>query len=213
LEVYFDESGQFGAPNPGEDGLAVVVGVIIPENHTEALRRDFLSFAATLPKNCFRSGEPKGHLLSAEHHRMLATILNAHRGVMFVPVTVNKSSLVRSEVESWPAELRQILEKQGGKCLYDKMRSELQELAKRCGNLNIDQLNRLFTYTVTVREAISGIALFYHWGPGGAVGSRTMSCRGKNIRSNCANRIANMRVRAPLLTRSSGSGKGMVGKP
>jgi hypothetical protein len=50
LEVYFDESRQFGAPNPGEDGLAVVVGVIIPENRTEALRRDFLSFAATLPK-------------------------------------------------------------------------------------------------------------------------------------------------------------------
>jgi hypothetical protein len=162
LEVYFYGSGQFGAPNPGEDGLAVVLGVIIPENHKEALHRDFLSFVENLPKDCFRNGEPKGHLLSAEHYWMLATILNAHPGIMFVPVTVNNSSLLRSEIESWPAELRQILDRKGGECLYDKMRSEVQELAKRCGNLSIDQLNRLFTYTVAVREAIKGIALFYH---------------------------------------------------
>jgi hypothetical protein len=38
MEAFFDESGRFGAPNPGDDGLAVVVGLIVPQNHTEALR-------------------------------------------------------------------------------------------------------------------------------------------------------------------------------
>ncbi len=162
MEVFFDESGQLGAPSAGADGLAVVVGVIIPENYSEELRRDFSSFVTALPGSCLINGEPKGHLLSADHHQMLAMILNAHPGVMFVPVTINNSSLERSAIETWPSELRQILAMQGAKCLYDTMRSGVEELAKRCGNLSADQLNRLFVYTIAVREAINGIALFYH---------------------------------------------------
>lgn len=162
MEVFFDETGGFGAPNERGDGLAVVVGAIVPENHADALRRDFLSFVAGLPSNCLIDGEPKGYLLSADRHQMLATILNAHPGVMFVPVTVNNSLLEKSAIESWPAELRQVLELEGVKCLYDTARSEVEELAKRCGNLSTDQLNRLFAYTVAVREAINAIALFYH---------------------------------------------------
>jgi riboflavin biosynthesis pyrimidine reductase len=42
------------------------------------------------------------------------------------------------------------------------MRREVQVLAKRCGNLNGEQLGRLLAYKVAVEKALDAICLFYH---------------------------------------------------
>lgn len=162
MKVFLDESGNFRPSLREQTGLACVVGVIIPENESDSMEGDFLRFLIGLPKVTFANGEPKGIRLSREHVKQLASMLNCHRGIMLAPVTVNTDLIKPSFFETFPQELRSVLEQEGAKCLLDKPRSEIAELAKRCANLSPEQLVRLITYTVAILRSIEGVSLFYH---------------------------------------------------
>lgn len=162
MDVYFDESGNFRASPSTESGLSAVMGVIIPENESAALEQDFRAMIGKLPKDIFVNGEPKGRLLSPEHCQLLATIINAHPGVKLVPVTVNTASIEQSFFEQVPKRLKELLVGESEKFQYESLRTEVSELARRCGNLSPGQLVRLLAYAVGVHQAIDGISTFYH---------------------------------------------------
>jgi hypothetical protein len=138
------------------------MGVLIPEIESDALRAEFERFKATLPKTVFVKGEPKGYRFSPEHVKQFASMLNRHPGITLAPVTVNTNFIQPSFFQTFPRKLRAILEEEGAKCLYNTLRSEVAELARRCGNLSAEQLVRLLAYTVAVRRSIEGISIFYH---------------------------------------------------
>jgi hypothetical protein len=109
------------------------------------------------------NGEPKGSHLSLDRHKSLAAMLNVHRGVMTVPVTVNRE-MGSPPFDLWPLKLKAILEKQAGKCIQESMQRHVETLAKQCGNLRAVQIARLFVYKIAVERALHGICLFYHCG-------------------------------------------------
>ncbi len=161
MKLFFDETGAFRPGRTGEIELAAVMGVVVPEIHTETLRAGFSTFVETLPREYFQKSEPKGRLLSVDQLRTFATMLNAHRGTMLIPVTFNRE-IRGSSFDSWPAALRKLLEDEAKKCVHTTMRDELEELARRCANLSPEQLARLLTYKIAVEKAVNAVALFYH---------------------------------------------------
>jgi len=161
MEVFLDETGVFRPCAAGEIELATVMGLIIPEIDAQSLRRDYTAFVNGLPREYFQTNEPKGRLFPLEHQRKLISILNAHPGIMLVPVTFNRA-ISSPFFESWPNALRELLHQEAGKCIHLAVRREVQELAKRCGNLNGEQLARLLAYKVAVQKALDAICLFYH---------------------------------------------------
>jgi hypothetical protein len=162
MEIYFDESGTFRPLRSNADQVAVVMGLLIPELGSDSLREDFEAFLRRLPPRAFVGKEVKGHRLSAEQFKLLATILNVYPGIKIAPVTVNVGFMRSASLEAWPQKLRALLEQEGAKCLYDKMRSEVSELARRSGNLSPDQLIRIFAYAIAVKRALEAIPIFFH---------------------------------------------------
>jgi hypothetical protein len=162
MEIYFDESGTFRPLRSNANQVAVVMGVLIPELESDSLRKDFEAFLRQLPPRAFVNKEIKGHRLSAEQFKLLAIMLNVHPGIRIAPVTVNVGFMRGASFEAWPQKLRALLEEEGAKCLYDKMRSEVGELARRSGNLSPDQLIKIFAYAIAVKRSIEAIPLFYH---------------------------------------------------
>jgi hypothetical protein len=162
MEVFLDESGSFRPSLPEDTGLASVMAVIVPENQSHSMEGDFRRFLIDLPSDAFANGEAKGSRLSPGHVKQLASMLNRHRGIMLAPVTVNTALIKPSFFEVFPQRLRMVLEQEGQKCLHNKSRSEIAELAKRCANLSPEQLVRLITYTKAILRSIEGVSLFYH---------------------------------------------------
>jgi hypothetical protein len=161
ITVFLDETGIFRPCLAGEDELSAVIGLIIPEIDSQALKQDFSAFVAKLPRGVFVNGEPKGNRFSMEQHKEVALLLNARPGIMSVPVTFNRA-MSTSSFDSWPASLKELLTKEASMCVHETMRQQVQELARRCGNLSSDQISRLLTYKIAVEKALAGICLFYH---------------------------------------------------
>jgi hypothetical protein len=161
IKVFFDETGEFRPCAAGQCDLAAVFGLIVPEVDSGPLQRAFSSFLAKLPRSAFVNGEPKGNRLPLDRHKFLAEMLNAHRGIMTVPVTFNRQ-IESATFDAWPKALKQILEKQAQGCIHESMRRSVETLAKRCGNLSSEQLSRLLTYKIAMERALDGICLFYH---------------------------------------------------
>jgi len=162
MEVFFDETGSFRPSNvTGQTDLAAVMGVIIPELHAETLKADFTAFVNRLPRECFERDEAKGRLLSADQQCAFALMLNKHPGVMLGPVTFNRN-IRSSSFSDWPTALKARLLSEASKCIHSTMQLQVEEVAKRCGNLSPEQLVRLLTYKVAVEKALGAIALFYH---------------------------------------------------
>ena len=78
----------------------------------------------------------------------------------------SQSTLPRSTdpsfFEKFPPKLKELLIGESEKCLYETLQTEVNELARRCGNLSPDQLVRLLAYTVGVLRAINAVSTFYH---------------------------------------------------
>lgn len=162
MEIFFDEAGDFAPPARDSEKISVVMGLIIPESESQALNNDFDAFVRELSPKEFATDEPKGHLLTPLHRELLARILNVHSAAMLVPVTVDLGLIPEIFLRSFPDQLRSVLEREGDKCLYDTMRVQVGELARRCSNLSPDQLVRLMALTIGVQRAVNGIALSYH---------------------------------------------------
>jgi len=88
-------------------------------------------------------------------------MINSRPGIMLAPVTFNRE-IDSASFDSWPASLKSLLEKQALDCVHDTMKSQVEELARRCGNLSPEQLSRLYAYKIAVETALAGICLFYH---------------------------------------------------
>jgi hypothetical protein len=161
FRVFIDETGEFRPCAVGSCELAAVFAVILPELDSDPLQKDFSSFLAKLPQSAFVNGEPKGRCLSLDQHMTLAKMLNAHRGIMTAPVTFNRQ-IDSPAFDSWPQELRELLEEDARECIHLEMRQHVEKLAKRCGNLNSQQISRLMAYKIAVERALHGICLFYH---------------------------------------------------
>src|SRR5277367_5346095 len=89
MEIYFDECGDFRPAPSGTGAFAFVMGLVVPEASSSALKTDFDWFVGQLTRREFRRAEPKGSLLTLEHRQLLLQILMAHPAVMLVPVTLN----------------------------------------------------------------------------------------------------------------------------
>jgi hypothetical protein len=161
FRVFIDETGEFRPCDSGSCELAAVLGVILPELDSDLLQKEFSSFLAKLPRSAFVNGEPKGRCLSVDQHMTLAKMLNAHRGIMTAPVTFNRQ-IESPTFDSWPQKLKEILEKDAAKCVHEEMQRHVENLARRCGNLNSQQISRLMAYKIAVERALHGICLFYH---------------------------------------------------
>ena len=162
MEIYFDEAGDFAPILKGTEKICALMGVIVPESEEQSIKADFELFVKKLSQREFVKGEPKGYLLSISHCRLLAEIMNAHSAVMLVPVTVFLGFTDPKFLETFPQQLRAVLEREGDKCLYELMRSQVKELSRRAGNLSVNQLIRLVSYTSGVMKGIIAISLFYH---------------------------------------------------
>jgi hypothetical protein len=163
FRVFLDETGEFRPCPAGSCELSAVFGVIIPEVDSHPLEKNFSTFLAKLPRRVFIAGEPKGRLLSMDQHEALAKLLNAHRGIMTVPVTFNRQ-IESPQFDSWPQKLRELLESEAELCIHETMRQHVENLARQCGNLNSSQISRLMAYKIAVERALHGICLFYHCG-------------------------------------------------
>jgi hypothetical protein len=161
MEIFVDETGAFRPAPGGQLALSAVMAVIIPEVDAPVIRHKFNGFIQTLPRICFENGEPKGRLLPSKQQRDFAEILNRCRGLMIVPTTFNRS-IDKEFFSSFPLRLRRVLEAEAQKCIHAQMKSEVGELARRCGNLNSEQLARLYTYKVAVEKTVNAVSLFYH---------------------------------------------------
>ena len=109
IRAFFDETGEFRPCPAGKHELSSVFGLIVPELESESLQRDFSRYVSALPRSAFVNGEPKGSRLPFDRQKSLALMLNAHPGVMTVPVTFNREMDTQT-FSTWPEALRAILE-------------------------------------------------------------------------------------------------------
>lgn len=161
MKVFFDECGSFDPWHRGRDEICAVMGVIIPESESRALKRDFEAFVRSLPRTAFTKGEPKRAPNKPEHCLLLAQIITAHSPVMLVPVTLLISSSDAMFLEQLPGQMRQMCQREAHKYLKGKTLSQLMEWAARSGNLSPVQWFRLAGYAEAVFRARTAIAKFY----------------------------------------------------
>src|SRR5271157_6176813 len=105
IRVFLDETGEFRPCAAGRHELSSVFGLIVPELESDSLHRDFSKFVSTLPRSAFVNGEPKGSRMTFDRQKSLALMLNAHPGVMTVPVTFNRA-MDTQIFSAWPKALR-----------------------------------------------------------------------------------------------------------
>jgi Protein of unknown function (DUF3800) len=162
VQLYFDESGDFNPRRRDEQRFSFVVGVIVPETAADALKADFDWFVGQLSPCEFAAREPKGHLLTLDHRRLLLEVLKAHRSVMLVPISVNLGRDDPAFFETAPATIRALIESNLETESSFMTVTDRAELAKRIGRLSGQDLVRLLSYGIAVLKGIEGIACRYH---------------------------------------------------
>ncbi len=161
MQIYFDESGDFDPCLQGGKDTHGLVGVIIPENKADSLRRDFELFARQLPPQAFLKGEPKGRGLTVEHCQLLVHIMNAHPAVTLVPVTLIFGASDRTFLEKVPERLKDKAQQEAIKYLSGPRLNRVLEWARQFGNLSPVQTCRLLTYAEGVFRSVNAIVSRY----------------------------------------------------
>lgn len=161
MKVYFDESGDFNPCQRGGNDTHGLVGVIIPENEADSLQRDFQLFVRDLPAQAVLKGEPKGCGLTVEHSKLLARIMNAHRVVTLVPVTLIFSGSDQAFITEAPQAFKDRVQQEAIKYLSAPRLNQVLEWARQSGNLSPVQACRLFTYAEGVFRAVNAIVSVY----------------------------------------------------
>jgi len=163
MQIYLDESGDFKPVSLGTAKFCFILGLLVPETSVEQLKTDFDLFVGQLNGNEFVGGEPKGFLLSQEHRRLLLEILEAHRNVSLVPVSVNLGCNDVAYYAAAPSKIRALIESNLGIESTYMTQPKRAELAKRIGRLSPEALTRLISYFIAVLKSVEAIACRYHW--------------------------------------------------
>jgi len=158
---FFDESGNFSLPNADEHKCAVICGVVIAETVEERLRQDFEKFVNQLSSSEKANGEPKGTLLTDKNRQLFCEILSDYEGVLITPTTLDLSISSREKTLNVCNKMKADLFESAKKCVYDTMRSEIEELAKQWGNLSINEGLRLVALASCFWEAIEHSVIFH----------------------------------------------------
>jgi hypothetical protein len=162
MQIYFDESGDFKPVTLGTEKFCFILGVIVPETSMEHLKADFDLFVGKLSRNEFLAGEPKGSRLSLEHRRLLLEILEAHRNVLLVPISVNLGWNDVSYYSAAPLKIRSLIESNLHIDSTYMTTPKRAELAKRIGKLSAEALTRLISYFIAVLKGVEAIASRYY---------------------------------------------------
>lgn len=128
---FFDESGDFGLPKASEHKCAVICGVVIPEIFAEGLRQEFEAFISGLSDAEISNGEPKGTLLTDKSRIRFCEMLSSHSEVLVTPTTFDLSISSQKKTQHISEEMKAHLFEGANKCIYDTMRSQIEELGRQ----------------------------------------------------------------------------------
>jgi hypothetical protein len=162
MQIYFDESGDFRPVTLGTEKFCFILGVIVPETSMHQLKTDFDLFVGKLSRNEFLNREPKGSRLSLEHRRLLLEILEAHRNVSIIPISVNLGCNDASYYSAAPLRIRSLIESNLHIESTYMTTPQRAEFAKRIGKLSSVALTRLISYLIAVLKSVEAIASRYH---------------------------------------------------
>jgi len=158
---FFDESGDFGLPEADEHKCAVICGIVIPEIFAEGLRQDFESFISGLSYAEKSDGELKGTRLTDESRMQFCKMLSNYDKVLVTPTTFDLSISSQKKTQYISDEMKAHLFEGAKKCIYDTMRSQIEELGRQWGNLSFNEGLRLVGLTSCFWEAIEHSVIFH----------------------------------------------------
>jgi hypothetical protein len=154
MKFYFDESGNFQLPPPGEHRAGIVSGIAIPDSSEVEVFQRFDAFVGSLPSSAFKDGEPKGRLLDDAARRNLANMIVDLPGILICPIMLDLTSLVgQSQADVSGLVSRKLMQLQAT-CRHQSFRDQIIKLANDVNDLSTQQALRLLAWAKCISRTV-----------------------------------------------------------
>ena len=164
MKFFFDESGNFQLPPPGEHRAGIVCGIAIPDSDDVEIFRRFDAFVGALPASAFKNGEPKGRLLDDDDRKDFANMIAGLPGILICPIMLDLTSLVGQLQADVAGLVSQKLMQLQATCKHQTFRDQLVGLANDVSDLSMQQALRLVAWAKCISRTIRD-SMILHSGP------------------------------------------------